>query len=160
MLFVSGNLDLTAGGPGFDLFEPNTNYVRVYAPKKAFAPGDFRRMIYAHKTRMQVDDTFGAFDCPDGGQVAPKRNSSTTPLQSLNLLNSAFAVQQAWFVGQRVEKEVGSDPAVQIQRVFQLSFQRDPTPQESAAAVKLIGEYGLPALARALLNANEFLYID
>ena len=76
------------------------------------------------------------------------------------MLNSAFAVQQAGFVGQRVEKEVGSDPAVQIQRVFQLSFQRDPTPQESAAAVKLIGEYGLPALARALLNANEFLYID
>ena len=160
VLAVSGKLDLTAGGPGFDLFEPNANYVKVFTPKKSFGPAEFRRMIYQQKPRMQLDDTFGAFDCPDAGQITPKRNASTTPLQALNLLNSAFAVQQAGFVGQRVEKEVGSDPAVQIQRVFQLSFQRDPTPQESAAAVKLIGEYGLPALARALLNANEFLYID
>ncbi|MFM8932452.1 MAG: DUF1553 domain-containing protein, partial [Gemmataceae bacterium] len=29
ILAISGNLDLTMGGPGFDLFEPNTNYVKV-----------------------------------------------------------------------------------------------------------------------------------
>ena len=52
-------------------------------------------MIYETKARMQLDNTFGAFDCPDGGQIAPRRNSSTTPLQALNLLNSPFAMQQA-----------------------------------------------------------------
>ena len=35
VLVISGTLDLKMGGPGFDLFEPNGNYVKVYAPKKA-----------------------------------------------------------------------------------------------------------------------------
>ncbi|MBY0513539.1 MAG: PSD1 and planctomycete cytochrome C domain-containing protein, partial [Gemmataceae bacterium] len=64
VLFVSGKLDLTMGGPGFSLFEPNANYVRVYTPKAKYGSPEFRRMVYAHKPRMQLDDTFGAFDCP------------------------------------------------------------------------------------------------
>jgi hypothetical protein len=46
ILAVSGRLDMRMGGPGFDLFEPNTNYVKVYTPKKDFGPAEFRRMIY------------------------------------------------------------------------------------------------------------------
>ena len=30
ILAVSGALDLTMGGPGFMVFKPNSNYVRVY----------------------------------------------------------------------------------------------------------------------------------
>jgi mono/diheme cytochrome c family protein len=157
ILFVSGVLDLKAGGPGFDLFEPNSNYVRLYTPKKDFGPAEFRRMIYAHKTRMQVDDTFGAFDCPDGGQVAPKRNASTTPLQSLNLLNSTFQVQQAKLFAERIEK---ASPADRVKQAFRLAFQRPPSATELSGATKLVGAHGLAALCRALLNANEFLYVD
>ena len=50
---------------GFDLFEPNDNYVKVYNPKKDFGPGEWRRMIYQSKPRMRLDDTFGIFDCPE-----------------------------------------------------------------------------------------------
>ena len=95
VLAVSGALNWQMGGPGFDLFEPNSNYVKVYTPKRSFGPAEWRRMIYQSRPRMQPDDTFGAFDCPEGGQIAPKRTSSTTPLQALNLLNSPFMVQQA-----------------------------------------------------------------
>ena len=90
ILAVSGNLDWRMGGPGFDLFEPNTNYVKVYNPKQKFGPAEWRRMIYQSKPRMQLDDMFGSFDCPDGGQIAPKRTSSITALQALNLLNGRF----------------------------------------------------------------------
>ena len=160
ILAVSGKLDLKAGGPGFDLFEPNTNYVKVYTPKKAFGPGEFRRMIYQQKPRMQLDDTFGAFDCPDAGQVAPKRNSSTTPLQALNLLNSPFLMQQSDFFAERVRGEAGTEASVQVRRAFQLAFQREPGEKELSAAARLAAEHGLPAVCRALLNANEFLYVD
>ena len=160
ILFVSGKLDLKAGGPGFSPFEPNTNYVRVYRPKESFGPGEFRRMIYMHKTRMQADGTFGAFDCPDGGQVAPRRNSSITPLQSLNLLNSAFMLQQAGFLAERVKQEAGEGAAARIERVFRLAFQRPPSPKERTVAEKLVEAHGLAALCRAVLNANEFLYVD
>jgi hypothetical protein len=160
ILFVSGKLDLKMGGPGFDLFEPNGNYVKVYTPKKTFGPSEFRRMIYQQKPRMQLDDTFGAFDCPDAGQIAPKRNVSTTPLQSLNLLNSSFVLQQAAFLAERIEKEAGSSLNAQVKRAFQLAFQRLPSEKELAAAGKLVGEHGLTALCRALFNANEFVFVD
>ena len=160
ILTVAGKLDPIAGGPGFTLFEPNTNYVRIYTPKKSFGPAEFRRMIYQNKPRMQLDDTFGAFDCPDAGQIAPKRNRSTTPLQALNLLNSSFLIQQANFYAERVKKESGKEPIEQVRRAFRLSFQREPNENETAAAVRLVNDHGLPALCRALLNANEFLYVD
>jgi len=160
VLFATGKLDLTPGGPGFDLFEPNGNYVRVFTPKKSFGPAEFRRMIYQTKPRMQLDDTFGAFDCPDGGQIAPKRNSSTTPLQALNLLNAPFLVEQAKFLADRAAADVGKDPEAQVRRVFALAFQRAPSLKELEGALGLVKMHGLPALGRAVLNASEFLMVD
>ena len=158
-LFVSGKLDLKMGGPGFDLFEPNTNYVKVYNPKKDFGPAEWRRMIYQSKWRMQLDDVFGSFDCPDAGQIAPKRTTSTTPLQALNLLNSRFMLQQAKFFSERLEREA-KDEAGQVQRGFRLAFQREPTEVEQTAALRLVRDHGLAAFCRALFNANEFLFVD
>jgi hypothetical protein len=154
---VAGNLNLKMGGPGFDLFEPNNNYVKVYHSRTNFGPEEWRRMIYQAKPRMQLDNTFGAFDCPDAGQIAPRRTSSTTPLQALNLLNSPFVLQQARLFGARLEREAKPDGAVS--RAFQLALNREPTSEESLAARKLVEEYGLIALCRGLLNANEFLYV-
>lgn len=159
ILAVSGKLDLRMGGPGFDLFEANDNYVKVYTPKKEFGPEDFRRMVYQAKPRVQLDDVFGAFDCPDAGQIAPRRTSSTTPLQALNLLNSSFALQQAGYLCERLEKEAGADTGAQVQRAFLLAFGRLPSPEESAAAVALIHEHGLKVFCRALFNANEFINV-
>jgi len=160
ILTVSGKLDRTVGGPGFDLFEPNGNYVKVYTPKQTFGPETFRRMVYQSKPRMQLDDTFGAFDCPDGGQIAPKRGSSITPLQALNLLNSPFLVQQAEFFAARVQAEAGEQAGPQTERAFLIAFGRRPSDQERAAATKLVEQHGLFVLCRALLNANEFVVIE
>ncbi|WP_020472022.1 DUF1553 domain-containing protein [Zavarzinella formosa] len=159
ILSVSGRLDGTMGGPGFDLFQPNGNYVKVYTPKNEFGPDTFRRMVYQSKPRMQLDDTFGAFDCPDAGQIAPKRSSSTTPLQALNLLNSPFLLQQSGFFADRLKKEAGEDAAKQVSRGFELAFGRKPTEDETAAAVKLVSTHGLPAFCRAIFNANEFVFV-
>jgi hypothetical protein len=159
ILWVSGNLDPKMGGPGFDLFETNSNYVKVYNPKKEFGPPEWRRMIYQSKWRMQLDDTFGSFDCPDGGQIAPKRNSSTTPLQVFNLLNSAFVMQQSEIFAQRLERESGGRPEAQARQAFQLAFARKPDGNELAASARLIRQYGLPMFCRALFNANEFITV-
>jgi len=159
ILAVSGKLDRTMGGPGFDLFEANSNYVKVYNSRADFGPAEFRRMVYQSKPRTELDNTFGAFDCPDAGQVSPKRTSSTTPLQALNLLNSPFAVQQAQFFAERVEREAGQGTDAQVRRAFQLAFLREPAREELGASVKLVQSHGLPALCRALFNASEFLTV-
>lgn len=159
ILLVCGSLDDRMGGPGFDLFEPNTNYVKVYNSKHEFGPAEWRRMVYQSKPRMQLDDTFGQFDCPDAGQIAPRRTSSITALQALNLLNSQFIVQQASRFRDRLEVEAGPDAERQVRRAFQLAFQRDPEPSELSGAVTLIRDHGLATLCRVLLNSNEFLFV-
>ncbi|MBS0201407.1 MAG: PSD1 domain-containing protein [Planctomycetes bacterium] len=159
ILSVCGNLDDRMGGPGFDLFEPNTNYVKVYNTRHEFGPAEWRRMVYQSKPRMQLDDTFGQFDCPDAGQITPKRTSSITALQALNLLNSHFIVQQAELFAGRLTRETGAAPQAQVRRAFSLAFLRTPTPDEQSASVQFINQHGLPAFCRALLNANEFLFV-
>ncbi|PYJ08859.1 MAG: hypothetical protein DME25_00340 [Verrucomicrobia bacterium] len=160
ILAVSGKLDLRAGGPGFSAFEPNDNYVRVYNPKREFGPPEWRRMVYMTKVRMQQDATFGAFDCPDGGQIAPKRMRSTTPLQALNLLNSGFVLQQADFFASRLEHEAGKDPKAQVRLAFELAYNRLPAREEAEAARALIKQEGLMLFCRALFNSNEFIFVE
>jgi hypothetical protein len=160
ILAVSGSLDLTPSGPGFSAFEPNDNYVRVYSPRKEYGPTEWRRMIYMTKVRMQQDSTFGAFDCPDGGQITPKRMRSTTPLQALNLLNSGFMVQQSEMFAARLKREAGADVKAQVRLAFSLAFSREPSPEEQNAAKNLIAQHGLAVFCRALFNSNEFIFVE
>jgi mono/diheme cytochrome c family protein len=158
VLATSGQLNATMGGPGYSLWEPNSNYVVVFTPKPRLGPDEFRRMVYQFKPRSQQDPTFGAFDCPDAALVTPRRTASTTALQALNLLNSQFLVDQSTAFAARLKREVGDDPARQADRGFRVAFGRAPEPGERTAAVALIRAYGTMALCRALYNANEFVY--
>jgi mono/diheme cytochrome c family protein len=159
ILATCGNLNLTLGGPGFELFEANKKYVKIYTPKTQFGPPEWRRMVYECKPRMQLDSVFGVFDCPDAGQIAPKRTRSTTPLQALSLLNSTFMMQQAGLFAERLEKEVGPEPCAQARRAFRLAFGRAPAGDELKAGEALIRSEGLVVFCRALLNANEFVFV-
>ncbi len=159
ILATSGRLDTRMGGPGYNIWEKNTNYVAVYKPRTELDADDFRRMVYQFKPRSQPDPTFGAFDCPEAALVVPRRNVSTTALQALNLLNSRFVIRQAESFADRLQHEVGADPARQADRGFRLAFGRAPTALERDAAVKLIGSHGASAFCRALYNANEFVYV-
>jgi hypothetical protein len=160
ILAVCGNLDRRMGGPGFDLFEPNTNYVKVYTPRTTFGPDQWRRMVYQCKPRMQLDGVFGAFDCPDAGQIAPRRTRSTTPLQALNLLNSSFILQEVGIFADRLRREAGADAVAQACRAFRLALGRNPDADELAAAAALIRAEGLAVFCRALFNANEFVTVN
>jgi hypothetical protein len=159
MLAVSGELDQTAGGPSFALHDIGSEYVRHYRPKEEFGPAESRRMIYALKVRTEPDVVFTAFDCPDGSLTMPQRGLSTTPLQSLNLWNSKFILQQANAMALRLVREAGDEHVAAVVRAWQLVYQRDPTRDEVVDAVALVQSHGLPALCRALLNSNEFLFI-
>lgn len=159
VLQVAGSLQLSMYGPGFTVFEPNDNYVRVYQPKEAWGPAEWRRMVYMHRVRMERDPVFGPFDCPDAGLPTANRSRSTTAFQSLNLLNSGFVAQQSEHMSRRLELEAGTDRGAQIRYGFALAFNRFPEPDEFDAASQLAVLQGLPAVCRALLNANELLFV-
>ena len=156
---VSGRLDERMGGPGYSLWEPNTNYVAIYKPLADLGPEADRRMVYQFKPRSQADPTFGAFDCPDAALVVPRRPVSTTALQALNLLNSRFVLSRSHSFAERLKREAGEDSSAQVDRAFRLAFGRTPNADERAAAVTLVRSHGAQALCRALYNANEFLFL-
>ena len=69
-------------------------------------------------------------------------------------------LKQAGYFAERLKQDDGAKPADQIVRAFQLAFGRPPTPPEAQAAVHTVRTKGLFALCHALLNTNEFAYVD
>jgi hypothetical protein len=158
ILAATGKLDLQIGGPGFSAFEVELENVRHYFPKKDYGPADWRRMVYMTKVRMEKDSIFGVFDCPDGSQVTPRRNRSTTPLQALNLLNSRFVLQQAELFAERLQRESQTREA-QIGLAYEICFGRECSVAELKDTSEFIAEQGWVQFARALFNTNEFVFI-
>jgi len=158
MLAVSGRLDLKTGGPGFDLFTSRGG-LSGFPPITNFKGDGLRRMIYAHKIRMEPDSVFGAFDCPDAGQSVSRRRQSTTPIQALNLFNSQFTIDQSEAFAQRVRGKVGQEVKPQIAYAYELAYGRNPEPDELSDAESVVRQHGLPTLCRAIFNSSEFLFI-
>jgi len=158
ILAVSGQLNLKTGGPGFDLFKSRGG-LSGFPPVEKFKGEGLRRMIYAHKIRMEPGAVFGAFDCPDAGQSVSRRRQSTTPIQALNLFNSRFVIDSSQALATRVKATSGDDVPAQIRAVYQLAYGRDPQPAELADAESTVREFELATLCRAVFNSNEFLFI-
>jgi hypothetical protein len=160
MLTATGQINLKMGGPGFSGFEVEMENVRHFHPKTTYTPDDFRRMIYMTKVRQERESVFGLFDCPDASQVVAARSRSTTPLQALNLLNSGFVMMQAKDFAERLQREAGKASADQVRLAFRLAFGREPDAAELQDAAAFVEHTGLAEFCRALLNSNEFLFIQ
>ena len=162
MLAVSGLLDRSMGGRGFDLYRSRGG-LDGFPPVETFTGDGLKRMIYAHKVRMEKESVFGAFDCPDAGQTMARRRQSTTPIQALNLINSPFTIQVAEAFAARVERETATGDGSRVERqatqAVRLALGRAPTEEELADSVALVGDHSLVALCRLLLNTGDFVTI-
>ncbi len=74
--------------------------------------------------------------------------------------NNSFVLQQAKVLAQQIEHEIGIDSGKQVDRAFYWILARVPSQDERRMAVPLVDQEGLESLCRALLNSNEFAYID
>ena len=158
VLMASGKLNREMHGRGFDFFNQRGG-LSDYRAQETFDAKGWRRMIYAHKIRMQSVDVFGAFDCPDAGQMTPRRNHSITPVQSLGLLNSPFINRQAEFFAERLVEKTGGDLGKSITFAFEIALTRSPTPSEHAALVQLADDHGLAQVCRVMFNTSEFVFL-
>lgn len=156
VLAVSGKLNLERGGPGFEDFTYEEAYAPIYRYVTADDPKLWRRSIYRYTVRTTPSRFMTTLDCPDPASFTPKRNVTTTPLQSLALYNNDFILRQARYFSERLEKE-GGDP---VPLAYQLAFGRAPQKEEAGLARQFIADEGLFAFCRALFNANEFVYVD
>lgn len=155
ILSLAGKLQLEPmGGPGFRLYKFTQNNVCTYFPLDTLGPETYRRSVYHQNARASVVDILNDFDLPDIAFAAPKRANTTTPLQALTLLNHSFTLDMATALAARLGDE---DP---VANAYAIAFQRAPTAEEHAAASKLIMSFGKEAFCRALLNANELIYLE
>jgi hypothetical protein len=163
VLAVSGKLDLTMGGPGWQDFvieHPEHSPHYEYGLADPDDAKTWRRSIYRFVVRSQTQPWMTALDCADPSMRVDKRNESLSPLQALALLNNAFMVTQARHFAERLQREIPNDLARQIERANWLAFGRAPTAAERKKYIAFVKVYGLPNLCRALLNLNEFTFAD
>lgn len=154
ILQASGKLDPAIGGQSFRIHNVKKTYSQ-WELVDNHGSGTWRRMLYQERMRRVDDQMFTAFDFPDCGQVRAKRPVSTTPLQALNLMNSAFVIEQAGFIAERAISEAGDDKEAQVRRVFELLLTRVPDAEELRAGK----EVDLELLSRTLINTNEFAFL-
>src|SRR5262249_36565097 len=102
VLAVSGELDITMGGPGFRDFEIQPGPSSVYKPIAATAPKERRRSLYRTWVRSGVQPLLDALDCPDPSVSTPRRTVTTTPLQALSLLNNPSMTHGAQAFAERL----------------------------------------------------------
>jgi len=115
LLVVSGQLDLSMGGPPFSL--------------TAITPVP-RRTVYGFIERGRVPVFLSSFDFASPDQHVPIRYSTTVPQQALFLLNSTFVAEQARRLAQRSETDANADPAKRIQMLYRSVFGRTATSDE------------------------------
>jgi hypothetical protein len=161
MLQIAGQLNPLAGGPGFEdvSIKPNKG-TTYYEPIDPAGPAFHRRTVYRFAPRGGRSAMLDTFDCPDPSSAAPRRTITTTPLQALSLLNNSFVLRMSDHLAERVVKEVGTDPVLQVRQIWQHAIARLPDPLEEKISLQLVNEHGLPMLARALFNTNEFVVME
>jgi hypothetical protein len=114
-------------------------------------------LVQKRNTRVPLLETF---DLPDNSTPCARREVSTVAPQALTMLNSSLAVKAARAFAERVEREAGEDAARQVEHAFALALQRRPDASELTASERFLAERSLAELCRALLNLNEFMYVD
>ncbi len=154
VLAVSGELDLTRGGPSVT---PDAK------------EGQLRRSLYMLQRRQQLPEAQTLFDGADGIVSCGRRRTSTVPLQPLYLLNSEFMLARARALAERVAAAADSDPKQQAVEVFRLALGRAPDEEELAKATAFLrhrdtaaanDKQNLVQFCHAVLNLNEFIYLD
>lgn len=160
ILTAAGQMKLEPmGGAGFRLYKFSQNNVSTYFPLDQHGPETYRRAVYHQNARASVVDVLNDFDLPDIAFAAPKRANTTTPLQALTLLNHSFTLDMAAALAVR-GGDWQKDPGAALTRTYQHCFQRAPGAKEIQNATEFLRTQPPAALCRALLNANELIYLE
>jgi hypothetical protein len=120
--------------------------------------GEPVRSIFTRIMRNNRDPLADVFDAPQWFSSASSRDVTTTPIQSLLLLNSPFMLKRGEALAARVTKEVPGDETAQVRRVYEVLFARQPSATEAAQAAAFLKEIKAqkPTVAVTAALANDF----
>ena len=145
VLAVSGQLELTMGGPSVKLFGSNK-----------------RRAVYGYGDRLEFPTLLTTFDVPNPAGLTPERTNTTVAPQALFLMNGPFARAAAKKLIARPEVQKLGDPGERLDHLYRTLFGREPDSEERRMALAFVsrGEDRWVDLAHGLLMTNEFSFVD
>jgi hypothetical protein len=160
LLAVSGRLNRTMGGPGVFPPVPAEALRGTKAWPVSADPHDHvRRSVYVFARRNLRFPFLEVFDLPDSNLSCPKRERSTTAPQALALLNADDVLEAAKALAARLTAAAASADE-RITLAYRLTLGRSPSAAEVQQARAFLQESPLSELCRALVNVNEFVYLD
>ena len=164
VLVVSGKLDLTMGGPGFELFRFKDDHSPIYdhtGVAKINDPENWRRTVYRFAVRSVPNPFLECLDCrrPEhqhaGAQHHASRPSRAWPCSTTCSWSDRPSTSPS-AAGRRSSDE----PGRQIERRIAWPSAAQPTAEERDALTAYVKKHGLANACRLLFNTNEFLFVD
>ncbi|MBM3783677.1 MAG: DUF1553 domain-containing protein [Acidobacteria bacterium] len=167
MLAVSGQLNPVMGGPPYF---PVANDEQMARAPTWWEPSEVkersRRTVYMLQSRSFQLPFIKVFDGANMDQTCVVRGVTSVTPQVFALFNNEFSHAQSVEMAKRVAAEAGPEPDKQVQRAFQLAFQRDPSGSEREMSMKFLRRAetkplgNLADLSLVLFNMNEFIFLD
>jgi hypothetical protein len=145
---VTGELDWAVGGESGDWSKSR------------------RRAVYLKVYRNKSEPVLDVFDAPDGIFTTPVRNVTTTPTQSLFLINGPWMMSRAKAFNRRLSADSSATLEQRIVAAYSLAFGRVPSEAETGEAMRFLqsnagkSEDAFVDFCHVLLNSSEFLYVD
>ena len=139
---AAGVLDSQMGGPSGDL--DGGSY--------------FRRAIYGRVSRARSPQMQALFDFPAPTQTAPDRDVTTSTLQQIYLMNSAFIQNLAGAAVKTATAKVEGKPQ-QVAALYRQVLARNPTQAETKIALAYLQKGTLERYAQVLLSTNEEIFL-
>ncbi len=162
-LFESGILVEKVGGPSVKPYQPEGIWdIAMGKPTYGMGKGDdlHRRSLYTFWKRTVPPPTMMTFDAADRSYCTARRQQTSTPLQSLVLLNDPQFVEAARMLSHRMLKEGGATTEERMTWLFRTVCGRPPTAKELPVLKRLLDEqHDLfatdPGAAEKLLKIGE-----
>lgn len=135
-LAIAGILNPKIGGKSIKPAQPEgtweINEMSGYKYKKSQGDDLYRRGLYVYWRRSTVYPSFVTLDAPTREFCISQRAKTSTPLQSLVLMNDPVFVETARAFAQRILYAADLDDAGRIRLAWQLALARLPTESEFA----------------------------
>ena len=129
-----------------------------------------RRTIYMLQIRSLQMPFIKVFDGPNVDESCSVREVTTVTPQVFALFNSKFVQEKSLAMAERIEREVGTSVAAQVERAFKLAFQRSPSASQREESTRFLSRQenddpneprgSLADLCLVLLNSNEFVFLE
>jgi len=160
VLAVSGDLNLKMGGrpviPKLSKEEYTVMWARNQWPEAMDEREHTRRSVYLYVKRTFPMPMLSTFDTPDSSMSCSRRDNTTVAPQALTLMNGDFMVGQAKQLAAKLRSPYPGSTAKQVETAWQRILGRLPKPAEREKAATV----SLEQICLALLNTNEFVYLD